>query len=130
MNATRRGFFGFLGAAPLGIKSVVEDAVGSVRVRAPHAEKASMVSFGEAVGQPPWTLGVDPITRTIAPWRRAEMRRDAGAVHALDPDIAAMVSLSMVERVRRQRERQFARVENDTWLTAWIWGERDKAGRN
>lgn len=123
----RRGFLGFLGGAAVAGPSMAKAAV------TPVTEALSVPGVGMAGlygGPQGGSIAADDTAGEIFRLKGmltkflgkspAELARDlrAVSVYALDPDLAAMRSMSLDFRMRKQRERNFARQREDE--RGWI----------
>lgn len=127
---SRRGFLGLLAAAPISAKQAAESAMSGLGVVAKPPVGSDFVAEPSlsSMSLPEWlSAGIDVARRKLSPWRRREMERDAGVVHSVDPDIAALRSVSLASKVIMQRRRQIARAESEIWLTIWLENERHNA---
>jgi len=77
----------------------VGEGVGQIATTAPNVEGKSRKEFRK------WVLN-----HGLPEWRREQMREEAKAVHALDPDIASMVSFSLAGKVQMQQQRNYRRA--------------------
>lgn len=125
MKVSRRGIFKLLPAVPMAVKQAQREAerlvgagVGSVRGehlhRGPYASADegmrgnALVSFLRKFGVPEW--------------KKREMRRDARQNRRLDPDIAALQSVSLSGRLAIQYRRNEQRM-NDSYFGRFIEDE-------
>ena len=124
METSRRGFMGLLAAAPLSAKQAAEHLAANVGTLGPVIPKrakplvrvpgsVARLNLKNIDARPP--VGVDPVRRVIAGWKRRQIAKRYGKVTALDPDLAAMRSISLTTKVREQRRRQIERAEADVW---------------
>lgn len=90
-NPTRRGFLGFMAAAPVAAKGA--------------AKEAAMKLTGANVGM----AGVhDPSIRLGVPdWLKKQIKKETSYVREIHPDIAALRSVSVSGMFRMQRQYQF-----------------------
>lgn len=119
MKATRRSFFGFLGAAPLAAKAAADDAVAKMA-------GVNTTGFASVYTQiPPSASGASMQGRTPAsyarllkdPKTRAELEhlfwREQSHVSLIDADIAVHRSFSLNAKIYYQRQRNVQRRIKD-----------------
>jgi hypothetical protein len=102
-------------AAPLAAKAVLDSEVG--RLAGVQSRDVLAPPFEYSGSGPPISSSSDVYSQAadyvnmfgIPEFARENMRRNAGWVGALDPDIAAKRSWSMSVKILTQRERNFAR---------------------
>lgn len=122
MPKSRREFLGFLGGAAVGGRQAIEHVAKLAGV------ETSGLSAGTGMGVPiaggdggwmqqeRWMLSrrLGYVLRHGIPERDLRIiERDAKRVAALDPDLAAMHSVSMAAKVNRQQHRNFARAKEE-----------------
>ncbi len=111
MKLDRRKFLGVAAASPLAAKEIATRAMEEAQMQAAgmslHSDALytgipssdpmpNMRSLWEAISE----LGVPE-------WKREDLREDARRNRTLDPDIAAMRSLSLNAKMRRQWQRNY-----------------------
>lgn len=135
MGATRRTFFGWLGAAPLAAKAAADaeiakgigmnaiNGLGDASLRLPGgAPSASgMIDEGPFIPYEKRLIGAADYIKTfgIPASVDARMRDDARYVHCLDPDIACKTSWSMSVKIMTQRQRNYERAVERIKAAGW-----------
>jgi hypothetical protein len=141
MNLTRRGLFRFLPAIPLaarGVKAEVERLSGMASL----GEGAHMARFaGNVAGEAPFSspgvaCGGEPKRgRTLVDflkklglpsWKKEELRRTARYSRLIDPDLAALRSVSPAAMLRLQWARNEAELERQFYAQQLADEERNE----
>lgn len=114
----RRGFLKFLPAAAVGGKRALVEA--AERLVLPGVVNPGLAGSGGGAPAPDGSpLDDDPSRRIWAtkrlfqlanPVHLEQRRQDAWHVHALDPDLASMYSMSLSAKIVIQRERNYQRA--------------------
>ena len=118
----RRGFFGLMGGAVVAGPTMVKNAAAQGIEALQIGAISGGVPFPGGYGSEGVQLSDGPSPLDPAHWMQRELadflgvsakelaeRRLETSVHALDPDLAVMRSLSLDAKIRIQRDRQFVR---------------------
>lgn len=133
ISATRRTFFGFLGAAPIAAKAAADAEIAKgMNLTLTGLGDASLRLHGGSplVDQPSQEACIPYEKRLIgaADYVKAfgipasvdsRMRDDARYVHCLDPDIACKTSWSMSVKIMTQRQRNYDRAVERIKAAGW-----------
>lgn len=111
MNLSRRNFLGAAAASPLAAKEMVKKAAEAASMEAAgislHGDSLYTGVAGIDIDSPQQSLWEAVKKIGIPDWKRDDLRADARRSRTLDPDIAALKSLSMAAKMRKQWNRNY-----------------------
>jgi hypothetical protein len=114
MDLNRRNFLGVAAASPLATKEIAKKALEEAQM---HASRISL--YSDSIYNGVHVPDVSPSMRSlreairdlgVPDWKREDLWEDARRSRTLDPDIAAMRSLSLSAKMRRQWARNYDRL--------------------
>lgn len=107
----RRSFLGAAAASPLAAKEMVKKAAAAAQMQASDISlygDTMYSSYSASDAEEPMRSLWDAIAKMGIPdWKKADLWSDARRSRTLDPDIAAMQSLSLSAKMRRQWKRNY-----------------------
>lgn len=110
-NPTRRGFLGFMAAAPMAANNVAKDAAMKLTgAEVGVVGEEYLHDYGlECVSEKGRNLAkLQSLFRVGVPeWLRERVRRQHSDVHTIDPGIAVLRSVSLPRKFQMQREIQY-----------------------
>lgn len=126
MSLSRRSLLKAFAAAPLSLTAIKERVLNATGV---HTASIAGYSRSLEVTQPELTSsaysvfpGLSLVTRTLEPWAKARLKKQAHNVRFLDADIAALRSISAAGAIALQRQRQYNLIDSASW---WERLEKD-----
>lgn len=114
MDLNRRSFFGVAAVSPMAAKEIAKKAIEEAQMQA-----SGISLHGDSLYTGIVTPDITPNMRSlweaisemgIPEWKHEDLREDARRSRTLDPDIAAMQSLSLDAKLRKQWKRNYHRL--------------------
>lgn len=111
MDLNRRKFLGVAAASPLAAKEMARKAMEEAQMQASGISLQTDTIYAR-IADPDLAPGTRSLWQAlrelgIPEWKRDDLREDARRCRTLDPDIAAMRSLSLDAKMRKQWNRNY-----------------------